>query len=55
MGKEKESSGKKNMTLAEARTRMKEHALTPRIEGKQQAQAVPSREHRKPEGPKGDR
>lgn len=55
MAKEKESGEKKNMSLVEARTRIKEHALTSRIQGKRNGQPVATREHRKPEDRKGDR
>jgi hypothetical protein len=55
MTREKQTTDKKPMSLAEARTRMDEHKPVPRIHGKRQGQAVSSREEEKSGGRRGKR
>lgn len=43
MAKEKETHGKKPISLAEARTRMNEHTVINRVHGNKQGQAVAER------------
>jgi hypothetical protein len=47
MAKEKETYGKKPVSLAEAHKRMNEHTLSARVQGNKQGQAVAEREDKK--------